>query len=131
MAWETPSFGNSAVFGNADLPVMPDDPHKPLRDDVRLLGELLGETLRRLEGNEHFERVERVRALSKQTRTGAGGQDFDTLARELGEMPVAAALPVARSFAHFLNLANIAEQHHRMRRRLALQPDPKGRPQAA
>ena len=39
-------------------------------------------------------------------------------------MPVEAALPVARSFAHFLNLANIAEQHHRVRRRRASSASP-------
>ena len=112
---------------------MHDDPHKPLRDDVRLLGELLGETLRRHEGQAHFDRVERVRALAKRTRTGGGdgGGDFEALAGELRQMPVDAAVPVARSFAHFLNLANIAEQHHRMRRRRALQRDPQGRPQQA
>ena len=109
-----------------------DDPHKPLRDDVRLLGELLGDTLRQAEGDAHFERVERVRALAKGRRTAADGRDdFDALASELRAMPVDAALPVARSFAHFLNLANIAEQHHRMRRRRALQRDPAGRPQQA
>ncbi|MGH9371363.1 MAG: phosphoenolpyruvate carboxylase, partial [Vicinamibacterales bacterium] len=108
------------------------DPHKPLRDDVRLLGELLGDTLRRHAGVEHYERVERVRALAKRTRTGSGrGDDFEALADELRGMPVEAALPVARSFAHFLNLANIAEQHHRLRRRRALQRDPNGRPQQA
>jgi phosphoenolpyruvate carboxylase len=61
----------------------------------------------------------------------ATGSDLETLADELRQMPVEAALPVARSFAHFLNLANIAEQHHRMRRRRALQLDPHGRPQQA
>ena len=107
------------------------DPHKALRDDVRLLGELLGETLRRDEGIPHFERVERVRALAKLTRIGSGGEDFETLAGEMRAMPVAAALPVARSFAHFLNLANIAEQHHRVRRRREIERDPGGRPQQA
>jgi phosphoenolpyruvate carboxylase len=113
--------------------IVHDDPHKPLRDDVRLLGELLGETLRAHEGVPHFERVERVRALAKRIRTVSGetGGDFETLASEMRLMPVEAALPVARSFAHFLNLANIAEQHHRMRRRRALQRDPRGRPQQA
>ena len=46
-------------------------------------------------------------------------------------MPVDAALPVARSFAHFLNLANIAEQHHRVRRRREIEREPGGRPQQA
>ena len=111
--------------------MMPKDPHKPLREDVRLLGELLGETLRRDEGVTHYERVERVRALAKLTRTGTGGEDFERLAAEMREMPVEAALPVARSFAHFLNLANIAEQHHRIRRRRELEREPGGRPQQA
>jgi len=43
---------------------VPDDPHKPLRDDVRLLGDLLGETLRAQEGEDLFRTVERVRALA-------------------------------------------------------------------
>ena len=107
------------------------DPHKPLRDDVRLLGELLGEALRRDEGIPHFERVERVRALAKRSRTASTADDFEALAQELRAMPVAAALPVARSFAHFLNLANIAEQHHRVRRRRECDRDPGGRPQQA
>ena len=112
---------------------MAQDSTRPLRDDVRLLGELLGEVLRRHEGEKHFERVERVRALAKRTRTSgdAVGDDFEALAGELRAMPVEAALPVARSFAHFLNLANIAEQHHRVRRRRALQLEPGGRPQQA
>jgi phosphoenolpyruvate carboxylase len=107
------------------------DPHKPLRDDVRLLGGLLGETLRRQEGVPLFERVERVRALAKRSRNEApdADADFETLTRELRAMPTDAAVPIARSFAHFLNLANIAEQHHRMRRRRAYQRDPQGRPQ--
>lgn len=111
---------------------MADDPHKPLRDDVRMLGELLGETLRRQEGLPLFERVERVRVLAKRSRhddEAVTGDHFEALAGELRAMPADAALPIARSFAHFLNLANIAEQHHRMRRRRAYQRDPHGRPQ--
>jgi phosphoenolpyruvate carboxylase len=109
-----------------------DDPHKALRDDVRLLGELLGETLRRQEGQPLFERVERVRALAKRARHASTETDgFEALASELRAMPVAAALPIARSFAHFLNLANVAEQYHRVRRRRAYQRDPRARPQPA
>jgi phosphoenolpyruvate carboxylase len=110
--------------------VEPNDPHKPLRDDVRLLGTLLGETLRRQEGEALFERVERVRNAAKSARgPGQGSSTLDELALELASMPVGEALPVARAFAHFLNLANIAEQHHRVRRRRAYQRDPSAPPQ--
>src|SRR6188472_2726308 len=101
---------------------------KALRDDVRLLGELLGETLRRQEGQATFDRVERVRALSKKARGGSDA-DFATLTRLLEQMPVEEALPVARAFSQFLNLANIAEQHHRIRRRRAYQQAPDLPPQ--
>jgi phosphoenolpyruvate carboxylase len=103
------------------------DPHKPLRDDVRLLGDLLGETLRARGGDELFDTVERVRALAKRGRTEPAG--FSTLADELGRLPVASAVPVARAFAHFLALANIAEQHHRIRRRREYQRTPTAGPQ--
>ena len=89
---------------------------KRLRDDVRLLGELLGETLRAQEGEELFNMVERVRALAKSGRAG-NTDDFDKLGALLASRPTSEALPVARAFAQFLNLANIAEQHHRVRRR--------------
>ncbi len=104
------------------------DPHKPLRDDVRLLGELLGQVLRTHEGDALFQQVERVRALAKRARAGSDA-DFETLAHELSELPVEAALPLARAFAHFLNLANIAEQHHRIRRRREHRRDPAAQPQ--
>ena len=107
---------------------MTDDPHKPLREDVRLLGELLGHTLRTIEGGELFNTVERVRALAKNARAGASGA-FETLAAELSRLPVEAALPVARAFSHFLHLANVAEQHHRIRRRRAYERDPDAPPQ--
>jgi phosphoenolpyruvate carboxylase len=101
---------------------------KPLRDDVRLLGELLGETLRRQESHALFETVERVRGLSKSARAG-NTADFDALNEVLERMPVQEALPVARAFAHFLTLANIAEQHHRIRRRRVYERDPDAQPQ--
>src|SRR3954471_4995516 len=112
---------------------MPADPHKPLRDDVRLLGELLGETLRAHGGAQLFETVERVRALSKASAKGArsgGGAQFAELAALLADLPVEQATPLARAFSHFLNLANVAEQHHRIRRRRAYLADPRSRPQA-
>ena len=95
---------------------------------MRLLGELLGQVLRTHEGDALFQQVERVRALAKRARAGSDA-DFETLAHELSELPVEAALPLARAFAHFLNLANIAEQHHRIRRRREHRRDPAAQPQ--
>src|SRR5215831_4610771 len=109
---------------------MTPDSLTPLRDDVRLLGNLLGETLRRQEGEQLFATVEQVRALSKSGRAG-NAADFDELERVLRELPLAQALTVARAFAHFLNLANIAEQHHRLRRRREHQRAPGSAPQQA
>ena len=51
------------------------------------------------------------------------------LAGELGAMPVSSAISLTRAFSHFLNLANVAEQHHRIRRRRAYQRDPESPPQ--
>jgi phosphoenolpyruvate carboxylase len=130
--YSVPSQGRPGAAERGEMGPTPPDPHKALRDDVRLLGELLGETLRRQEGRRLFERVERVRALAKRARQAGGESDtLEALAAELRSMPVAAALPIARSFAHFLNLANVAEQYHRVRRRRSYQRDPRARPQPA
>jgi phosphoenolpyruvate carboxylase len=107
---------------------MTGDPHKPLRDDVRLLGELLGDTIRRFAGEEVFATVERVRALAKSGRSG-NDRAFSELADVLAGMSLDKTVPIARAFAQFLHLANIAEQHHRVRRRRAYQRDPAARPQ--
>jgi phosphoenolpyruvate carboxylase len=107
---------------------MSTDLPKALRDDVRLLGEVLGETLRRQESEALYETVERVRGLAKGARAGSAA-DFDALTGVLERMPVEEALPVARAFSHFLALANIAEQHHRTRRRRVYERDPDAPPQ--
>ena len=91
------------------------DPHKPLRQDVRLLGELLGETLRIHAGSGTLDTVERIRGIAKAARLPE--RNFDDLVDTLADLPVEAVLPLARAFTHFLNLANVAEQHHRIRRR--------------
>ena len=67
-------------------------PHKPLRDDVRLLGELLGDTIRAQAGEAIFAMVERVRTLAKSGRAG-NDADFRVLADELSHMAVDDALP--------------------------------------
>ncbi len=94
-----------------------DDRDAPLRADVHLLGDLLGEVIQAREGAAVFETVELVRRLARSARHGQS-DDFERLRADvLGRLSTEDALPVARAFAHFLTLANIAEQHHRIRRR--------------
>ena len=104
------------------------DPHERLRDDVRFLGGVLGDTLRLREGSALFHIVERVRALSKSGRAGSD-RDLDALAELLRALPVESTVPIARAFSHFLTLANIAEQHHRVRRRREYLRDASAPPQ--
>jgi phosphoenolpyruvate carboxylase len=100
------------------------DPHQSLRDDVRMLGEQLGRVLRHHEGDALYERVEQVREAAKRARSH--DSDVEAIGRLLREMPIGSALTVARAFAHFLTLANIAEQHHRVHRRRDHARDPHG-----
>ncbi len=107
----------------------PADPHAALRDDVRLLGNLLGETLKEQVGQSFFDKVEQIRHLSKQTRDGdeQAKQQLDQVLSALSQQEL---LPVARAFTQFLNFANIAEQYHRVRRRRAWQCVEGAKPQA-
>lgn len=107
------------------------DPHQPLRSDIRLLGRLLGETLKSQEGEALYETVEAVRAATKKAREEDATEALVALGAELESVAPDAALSVARAFAHFLTLANIAEQHHRIRRRRAYLGDPSSPPQRA
>jgi len=107
---------------------MPDPSDQSLRDDIHLLGNLHGEALKAQKGRQLFDIVERVRALAKSGRAGHAA-DFDALSSLLASAPTEEALPIARAFAHFLNLANIAEQHHRVRRRREYQRQAGTKPQ--
>jgi phosphoenolpyruvate carboxylase len=97
-----------------------DDAHAPLRDDVRLLGGLLGDTLKQQVGVALYERVEQIRSLAKRTRDG-DREAAQELNRVLSSLEDHELLPVVRAFSQFLNFANIAEQYHRVRRRRAHQ----------
>jgi phosphoenolpyruvate carboxylase len=87
-----------------------------LRADIRLLGMLLGNVIREFAGEAVFEAVETVRSLSKVSRKSDPDQ-FAEVKRLLVSLSESETLALARAFAHFLNLSNIAEQHHRVRRR--------------
>ncbi|TFW35438.1 phosphoenolpyruvate carboxylase [Pseudomonas putida] len=91
-----------------------------LREDVHVLGELLGETIRQQHGDAFLQKIEDIRHSAKADRRGPGEQLSSTLA-DLAEEDL---LPVARAFNQFLNLANMAEQYQLIRRRNADQPEP-------
>ena len=86
----------------------------PLRANVRLLGDVLGRVLVEQEGEELLELEERIRALSRAAREGGRREELRSLVGSLGLERQATVL---RAFALFFQLANIAEQHHRVRRR--------------
>ena len=94
-----------------------------LREDVHLLGELLGQTIRSQYGQAFLDKIELIRQGAKAARRGSaeGARQLAAALDGLGEDEL---LPVARAFNQFLNLANIAEQYHRIRRRGPKEPQP-------
>lgn len=88
-----------------------------LRRDISFLGELLGEVLREQGGDELFDMVEQVRQACKRLRSAFSAPAAERLISWLDALPLSRAESVARAFAIYFQLANIAEQHHRVRRR--------------
>lgn len=82
-----------------------------LRDDVRRLGEMLGRAIAEHRGEPFLQRIEEIRGLAKAARNGEES-DWQRLSQYLADIPAADMVDVARAFNQFLNLANIAEQHH-------------------
>jgi phosphoenolpyruvate carboxylase len=89
-----------------------------LQADVKLLAVLLEEILRDQEGPELAQLLEQVVACATRARSGSA-EDAEALHRLLGTLDTDKALPLARAFAHYLALANMAEQYHRIRLRRA------------
>jgi len=92
------------------------DKDQPLRDDIRLLGRLLGDTLRDQDGEAAFATVERIRQLAIRFH-----RDDDRAARnELGELLDSLSRDqtnqVVRAFSYFSHFTNIAEDQHHIRR---------------
>ncbi|HZN82104.1 MAG TPA: phosphoenolpyruvate carboxylase, partial [Mycobacterium sp.] len=88
---------------------------EPMREDIRLLGTILGDTVRDQNGEEVFDLVERARVESFRVRRSE--IDRAELARMFDGIDIHRAIPVIRAFSHFALLANVAEDIHRERRR--------------
>jgi phosphoenolpyruvate carboxylase len=87
-----------------------------IRRDVRLLGDLLGRVLVEQEDESLLADVEHVRALSRAARQGT---QRDELRDAVEALPLDRQASVLRAFALYFQLANVAEQHNRIRRRRA------------
>ncbi len=95
------------------------DKDAPLREDIRLLGRLLGDVLRELEGDAVFDVVETIRQTSVRFRRESDAQAGADLDRLLKKLTREQTNSVVRAFSYFSHLANIAEDQHHIRRRRA------------
>ena len=99
-----------------------EDKDQPLRDDVRMLGTLVGELLKDQGGDELFELVENARLRSIRRREGneIPGEELADLVRGLD---LSLAMQVIRAFSTYFQMVNTAEKVHRIRRRRAYLQD--------
>jgi phosphoenolpyruvate carboxylase len=91
--------------------------NKPLVEDIRLLGRILGDVIREQEGVAAFDLIERVRQLSVAYRLKADASAGRVLDRLLKNLSADQTVTVIRAFSYFSHLANIAEDRHHVRRR--------------
>jgi phosphoenolpyruvate carboxylase len=105
------------------------EPDRPMRDDIRLLGRLLGDTVRDQEGRAAFDLVEHVRQSAIAFHRDENVEARRELERTLDGLSREQTMIVARAFSYFSHLANLAEDLHNSRRKR--QSDIKGEPPAA
>jgi len=91
--------------------------NRPLVEDIRLLGRILGEVIREQEGKDAYELVEKVRQLSVAYRLKRDENAGKSLDRLLKNLSADQTVSVIRAFSYFSHLANIAEDRHHVRRR--------------
>jgi len=91
----------------------------PLREDMRLLGRILGETLREQEGEASFQLIENMRRAAIRFRRTQDDRDRVQLEQMLDALSPGETLIVVRAFSYFSQLSNIAEDLHHNRRHRA------------
>jgi phosphoenolpyruvate carboxylase len=91
---------------------------RPLVEDIRLLGRILGDVIREQEGVPAFELVEKVRKLSVAFRRDADHEADRALKKLLKSLSGDQTVSVIRAFTYFSHLANLAEDRHHIRRRV-------------
>lgn len=93
------------------------DTEKPLVEDIRLLGRILGDVIREQEGKAIYELVEQVRRLSVGFHRDRDESADKALKKLLKGLSSDLAMKVLRAFTYFSHLANLAEDRHHLRRR--------------
>ncbi len=90
---------------------------RPLVEDIRLLGRILGDVIREQEGVAAYDLVEQVRKLSVAFRRDADVESDKALKKLLKGLSGDQTVSVIRAFTYFSHLANLAEDRHHIRRR--------------
>src|SRR3984893_10775421 len=90
-------------------------PEAGLRAEIRLLGQLLGDTLREHEGVALYELEESIRLRTKELRQRYDAADEAALVAELGRIPLEDAARLVRAFATYFQLVNLAELERQAR----------------
>ena len=93
------------------------DNERPLVEDIRFLGRILGDVIREQEGVEAFELIEQIRTLSVAFRRDADHEADRALKKLLKGLSGDQTVSVIRAFTYFSHLANLAEDRHHIRRR--------------
>ncbi len=88
---------------------------EPMRNDVRLLGGLLGRVLRESGGDGLLDDVERLRELTIRAHDEPGSDALAQAEELVAGFSLARAEQVARAFTCYFHLANLAEEYHRVR----------------
>jgi phosphoenolpyruvate carboxylase len=101
---------------NQEILEEPQEKDIPLVEDIRLLGRLLGDTVRSQEGQEIFDIVESIRQTSIRFLKENSPEAKQALEKILNRLTTEQAVLVLRAFSYFLQLANIAEDQHHVRR---------------
>jgi phosphoenolpyruvate carboxylase len=91
----------------------------PLRADIRLLGRLLGDTVREQEGGDVYALLERIRQASIRFHRDNEIAARRELEATLDSLDNEQTLSIVRAFSYFSHLANIAEDQHHIRRNRA------------
>jgi phosphoenolpyruvate carboxylase len=93
------------------------DSSLPLRQDVRMLAQMLGEILVNQGGVELFDKVEKIRIMCIALRDQFTEETYRALKEEISGISSPMRMQVIRAFSIYFHLINVAELNHRIRRR--------------